>query len=74
MRTILEALRKGNEKEKLVVTANLTTIAGVSISTILVSMVTLVTMTIRLYLKMFFPSKYFEKLREKQRYNNMVIL
>lgn len=51
MKTILEALRKGNAKEKLAVIADLTTIAGVSIATILASMVTLVTMTSELYLK-----------------------
>ncbi len=45
MKSILEALTQGNAKEKLAVIADLTTIAGISIATIIAGLLTLVAKT-----------------------------
>jgi len=48
MKSILEAFTQGNAKEKLAVIADLTTIAGISIATIIAGLLTLVAKTDKL--------------------------
>lgn len=48
MKTILEALTKGNAKEKLAIIADLATIVGISIATVTASLLALVARTDKL--------------------------
>lgn len=48
MKSILEAFTQGNAKEKLAVIADLTTIAGISVATIIAGLLTLVAKTDKL--------------------------
>lgn len=48
MKSILEVFTQGNTKEKLAVIADLTTIAGISIATIIAGLLTLVAKTDKL--------------------------